>query len=127
MQDRLSQADALLHPFGECADPGVRPLCKADPLEDDGHLLCTLHGAHTGELTVQVEELRRAQEVVELELFRQEPDPSARSNVSDRPSEQRGSTASRVNVAEQHHDRRSLACSVRPQESENLSPRYLQA
>ena len=120
-EERDAQAKALLHALGEAADRVAGALREPDPVErlvDGGGVSADRHVREPG---MQREDLPGSQPGLVPEELGQVADPRADGSVPEGCSKHAPRTSGGSGQAQQQLDRRGLARTVRPEETDELA------
>src|SRR5215510_4491939 len=87
MNDSLCDSHPLQHAFGELAQVFVAGASQANALQQFGNSFTALFLRHSRKLRIVIEQLRCAQVVVEVGLFRKEADFASYFRIAKIPSQ----------------------------------------
>src|SRR5262245_14696790 len=121
VENRLRDADALQHPFGEL--PQVQPTLRADAylVQELRHASLPRRASITKQTRKVSEQLLGGEIVVEVRILGQVADAPPDLDVADRAPQNLGPTGCRVNQLHQQLERGGLAGAVWSEEAKDFS------
>src|SRR5579885_3060597 len=127
IQQRLGQANPLQHPLGKLPQLFIPVRRKPDAVQQLGNAFPQRFAADPIEPSMQAQQFRRGEPVIEAEVLRQKSNIGPGLSISSRMAKEQRRAARRLHQSKQHLDRRALACAVRSQKAEDLTPRNFES